>query len=192
MNVYIDESGTHKHPGHATNAIVYIAVNQAESFENKLLSIEKELRISSFHWADERWFMRSKFLDRALALDFTVKVAIFEPPVQQENMIELVFSHIIVEKNIQNIFIDAEKPRWYERKLKKVLRDKGISVRKVRTVRSASSVGIQLADALAGLARYVIDYPGTPDSTTCWQRLKKEGKLIGQFIFEAAAQKTSP
>lgn len=192
MNVYIDESGTHKHPGHATTAVVYIAVNHGETFEKELLAIEKELRISSFHWADERWFIRKKFLDRALALDFTVKIAIFEPPVQPEAMIELVFSHVIVEKNIKNIFIDAKKPRWYEKKLKKVLRDKGISVRKVRTVRSRTSVGIQLADAVAGLARYVIDYPGAPDATTRWQRLKKEGKLIAQFVFEAAAQKTPP
>lgn len=192
MNVYIDESGTHTHPGHATTAVVYIAVKRYAAFEKALYAIEKELRISSFHWADERWLIRKKFLDRVLALDFTVKVAIFKQPIQPEAMIERVFTHVIIEKDIQNVFIDARKPRWYERKLKKVLRDKGISVKKLRTVRSTSNVGIQLADAIAGLARYVIDHPETPDSTTCWKRLKKEGKLIGQFIFESAAQKTPP
>lgn len=50
--------------------------------------------------------------------------------------------------------IDSRKPKWYSLKLKKVLRDKGISVKKVITVRKdESSPGIRVSDCLAGLFR---------------------------------------
>lgn len=129
MDIFIDESGIHKQTGHSTTAVVYIEVKNVEKFERKLLAIEKDLRISSFHWAEERWLMRNKFLSRICDLDFTVKVAVFRNPVKPENMIELVFKHLITEQEIRNIFIDGKKPKWYEHRLKKVLRDKGIAVK---------------------------------------------------------------
>ena len=49
MDIFIDESGTHKHVGHATTAIVYIEVKSNEKFEEHLMTIEQELKISSFH-----------------------------------------------------------------------------------------------------------------------------------------------
>src|SRR2546426_650240 len=135
MVVFIDESGIHKHTGHSTTAVVYVEVENFEEFEGDLVTIEKELRISSFHWADERWFMRNKFFSRIMTLDFIVKIAVFENPVKPENMIQLVFQYLITEPEIRNIIIDGKKPKWYEQRLKKVLRDKGISVKKLKTVR---------------------------------------------------------
>lgn len=46
-----------------------------------------------------------------------------------------------------------------ERKLKKVLRDKGISVRSLKTARNDSVAGLRIADAIAGLARSFYDDP---------------------------------
>ena len=72
----------------------------------------------------------------------------------------------------------------YERRLKKVLRDKGISVRKLGTVRNEiSQPGIQLADALAGLSRYHFENPNAEDVSKWFERLKKEKKLSAQVIF---------
>ena len=189
MDIFIDESGTHKHVGHATTAIVYIEVKSNEKFEEHLMTIEQELKISSFHWAEERWYMRNKFLMEALKLEFSVKVAIFENPMHPEKMFELVFQHLITESNIRNIFIDGKKPKWYEHRLKKTLRNKGLSVKKVKTVRREAEVGIQLADALAGLIRYHYDYPQEKDALRLFNKLKKEGKLTAQLLFETEGVK---
>jgi len=80
------------------------------------------------------------------------------------------------------IFIDGEKPKWYEHKLKKVLRDKGIAVRKLRTVRSKSEVGIQLADCPASLIRYYYDNPEEKDAKKWFLKLKKEKKLSFELL----------
>lgn len=177
MIVFIDESGIHKKIGRSTTAVVYVEVTQLEKLEKKLKVIENNLRISSFHWADERWLIRNKFLSSILELDFAVKVAVFENPKNVGEMLEVVFRHLITEKNIRSIFIDGKKPRWYELKLKKVLRDKGVSVKKLKTVRSETNLGIQLADAMAGLVRYHFDNPEAPDAQKWFKRLRKAKKI---------------
>ena len=187
MVIFIDESGTHKQSGHATTAIVYIQIPHVEKVEQKILDIEKALHIESFHWGEERWKVRNKFLSRIISLEFTAKVAIFENPVHPEKMIELIFRHLITEENIKNVFIDGEKPKWYENRLKKVLRDKGISIKKLRTLRSKSSPGIQLADCLAGLIRRFYERPDDSDLKRWYNKLKKEKKLVAEFLFDTKA-----
>lgn len=184
MVIFIDESGTHKQTGHATTALVYIKIQNLERIERKILNIENDLRIKSFHWGEERWQVRNKFLSKIFDLDFTVKVVIFKNPVHPESMIEVIFKHLIIEKDIRNIFIDGKKPKWYEQRLKKVLRDKGISIKKLKTVRSESSPGIQLADCLAGLTRRYFDNPDEVDAKKWFRKLKKDKKLTAQFLFE--------
>ncbi len=182
MVIFIDESGIHKQTGHSTSSVVYVEVKNLEKFEVKLKKIEKDLKISYFHWAEERWFMKNKFLSRIFNLDFTVKVAVFENPVKPDAMLEIVFQHLITEKTITSIFIDGEKPKWYEHKLKKVLRDKGIAIKKLKTVRSKSEVGIQLADCLASLIRYYHDNPEEKDAKKWFNKLKKEKKLSFELL----------
>ena len=177
MVIFIDESGIHKQTGHSTASVVYVRVKNLEKFEDGIKKIKKDLNISSFHWAEERWLMKNKFLSRIFELDFTVKVAIFENPVGLGAILESVFQHLIIEENINKIYIDGEKPKWYEHKLKKVLRDKGVAVKKLKTVRSRSEVGIQLADALASLIRYYHDNPEEKDAKKWFNKLKKEKKL---------------
>jgi len=55
MVVFIDESGTHKQSGHSTQTVVYIQIPDLENVEQKILIAEKELKIESFHWGEERW-----------------------------------------------------------------------------------------------------------------------------------------
>ena len=183
MIIYIDESGTHKQEGHSTTAVVYIEVNYSDDFNKKLKLIEKNLRITSFHWSEERWDVRKKFLTEILNLDFTGKVAIFKNPVKPEKMMEIVFQHLITEGHIRNIFLDGKKPKWYELSLKKALRDKGISVKKLKTVNDISQPGVQVADCLAGLVRRYYDDQNEENSRKWFVKLKKEGKLTVQLLF---------
>ncbi len=187
MIVFIDESGIHKQDGHSTTAVVYLEIVNREKFEKELLIIEKDLRITSFHWSDERWFMREKFITRASELSFKVKVAVFKNPVKPEKMIEAVFKQLLTESNIHQVLIDGKKPRWYEQKLKKVLRDRGVATKKLKTVRSETSEpGIQLADAVAGLVRSTYDDPGGEIAQKLLRLLKKKDRIMGVFLLESA------
>lgn len=110
-------------------------------------------------------------------------MGIFKNPAKIGEMTENVFQYLITEKNIEYVWIDGKQPKRYERRLKKVLRDKGISVKKLRTVRNeASQPGIQLADALAGLSRYHFENPNTEDAKKWMEKLKKEDKLLAEVI----------
>lgn len=182
--IFIDESGTHKESGYAVNAIVYITIKNIEEIERQLKQIVNDLDLNSFHWAEHGWKVRAKFLEKAIKLNFTFKVGVFENPVKTSEMTEMVFQHLITEKDIELVWIDGKQPKWYERRLKKVLRDKGISVRKLRTVRNeASQPGIQLADSLAGLSRYHFENPSAKDAKRWYERLKKEDKLLAEIKF---------
>ena len=184
MIVFIDESGIHKQVGHATTAVVYVEVENMQKFEKAILKIEKELKIDSFHWAEERWVVRSKFLEMISDLDFKVKVAVFKNPVHKAKLIEVIFQHLIIETDIRSIFIDGKKPKWYELRLKKVLRDKGISVKKLRTVRDEASLGIQVADCVAGLVRRYYDNPDEQLPAKWFNKLRSNKKLFVQLLFE--------
>lgn len=184
MDVFIDESGNHKQAGYAANAVVYITIENLETVEGKLKQIIQDLDLESFHWAEHGWKVKGKFLKEIIKLNFKFKVGIFKNPVKTNDMTETVFQHLITERDIERVWIDGKQPKWYERRLKKVLRDKGISVKKLRTVRNeTSNPGIQLADALAGLSRYHFENPQAEDAKRWYQRLKKEDKLFAEITF---------
>lgn len=159
MDVFVDESGIHKYLDHSVFALVYVVTKDREALEHLVLEIEQACGIDDFHWADHGWKVREKFLRKISRLPFSVKIAIFQNPVRPAEALEWSLLHLLVEKGIDRIHIDGKQPRWVERKLKKVLRDKGISVGKLRTDRHRSSPGIRVADALAGLSRAYYDNP---------------------------------
>lgn len=70
--------------------------------------------------------------------------------------------------------IDGKKPKWYARKMKKVLRDKNISVRKLKTVHDTEYAGIRVADMVAGLARWQCDDKHTERIQPFYERLKRK------------------
>ena len=111
-------------------------------------------------------------------------VAIFKNPIKPEKMMEVVFQHLITEGNIRNIYLDGKKPKWYELGLKKALRDKGISVRKLKTVNDKSQPGMQVADCLAGLVRRHYDNQNEENSKKWFDKLKRDKKLTMQLLFE--------
>jgi hypothetical protein len=153
MLVFIDESGIHKEIGHSTFVLVYIETENYPEIEKRIRETEKKLRIDYFHWAKSVWRVKEKFMNEILKLDFKAKIAVVKNPINPAQELERVLTHMIIERNISNIYIDGKKPKWYERKIKKILRDKGISIRKLRTVKSNQFAGIRLADMVAGLSR---------------------------------------
>lgn len=185
MYIFIDESGTGSKVGHATIAIVYLEVKNQSKFESGYKKVLKELRLDSFHWAEHGWKVRQKFVNKILDLDFIYKVALFENPININDMYDSVFQQLITERNIKNIYIDGKKQKWYERKLKMVLRDKDIKISKLKSVRKEDSYGgLQIADSIAGLTRYNVDNLSSQDASILIKRLKKRNKLFIEYKFQ--------
>lgn len=89
-------------------------------------------------------------------------MALVRNPSAPDRDLEQLLPHMLIEKNIHSITFDGEKPGWYTRKLKKILRDRGITTKKLRSADDRSSAGIRVADAVAGLARAYYDGKGIP------------------------------
>lgn len=176
MFVFIDESGVHKTTDHSTVAVVYLAVDNYDAFESAVRSVEERLKLSSFHWSETAWPVKRQFLDAVLNLKFEAKVAILKNPATLSKNLETVLLHMIVEPDIRAVYLDGKKSKRYERTLKKVLRDRGISVKKLRTVHDEQFAGIRVADMVAGLVRTVADGKNLQRLQPYYDRLKK--KLI--------------
>ena len=186
MYIFIDESGIQNQVGNSTVAVVYVEIKNLDKFNDDFKKILQDLKITNFHWTEERWIVREKFINKIINLDFRVKIGIFKNPVHPDRMIESVFDQLIIELNIYKINIDAKKPKWYENKLKKILRVKGISIKKLKSIRKdENNYGIQLADCLAGLYRYHYDNPINVDVKSWIKKVRKHEKLFGEFFLEA-------
>ena len=82
--------------------------------------------------------------------------------------------HTVIEKDIKNIYIDGKKPKWYENRIKHILRDKGISVKKLRTVKCSQFAGIRIADMVAGLSRSHFDRKNDNKFEKYYKKLEKK------------------
>ncbi|KKQ53531.1 MAG: hypothetical protein US70_C0002G0019 [Parcubacteria group bacterium GW2011_GWD2_38_11] len=157
MHIFIDESGIHKKVDHSSFTLVYIEVKDFNAIEKRICEIEKELKIEKFHWSEVAWKFKEKFIQKALKLNFKVKIAIIKNPVNPAKELERILSHMAIEKRISCIYIDGKKPRWYELKIKKILRDKGVSASKVKMIKDDQIACVRLADMVAGLSRSHFD-----------------------------------
>jgi hypothetical protein len=176
-NVYIDESGTNKLNNNSSIAFVYIKVLDQEIFDKRILSIEKELGIKTFHWVAHSWKVREKFLDKVLSLDFVCKIMISHNPVNPDDQLEKALKYLIVEKEINNLTIDGDKSKTYTARVKKILRNKNITTKKIRGIKDEASPGIRVADMCAGLSRYYYDNK-SEQSSIMFNKLKSKIEII--------------
>jgi len=179
MVIFIDESGIHKSVDHSSFAMAYIEFEHVEDVERGIAVVEKRHNISHFKWTNLPWKLRGAFLTDVAKLQFQAKVAIFRNPIHPDKALEWSAQYLLIEKNFKAIYIDGKKPRWVELRLKKVLRDKGISVKKLKTLRDESSPGIRLADALAGVTRAYYDDPDGK-AAPIWKKINH--KITAQLV----------
>lgn len=174
MFIFIDESGIHKNVDHTSYVLVYIETENYILLNDKILDIEKELKIKEFHWAETVWNVKEKFLNKVLKLDFKVKVAILNNPINPSFELERVLSHLLVENDIDCVYVDGKKPKWYEKKIKNILRSKSFSVHKLKTVKSSQYPCIRIADMVAGLVRSFYDSKNLSKIGKYYKRLEKK------------------
>lgn len=159
MYIFIDESGVHKETGRSSIALVYLSIENLDALQNAVLEAEHEIKIKNFHWSHSAWNVRKRFVKMICRQDFTAKIALIRNPFLASHGYEYALKHLVVEHNIKWLIIDGKKGKSYARKLKKVLRDKGISVKKLKTANDEAYPALRVADAFAGIVRYRDEFP---------------------------------
>ena len=161
--IYIDESGIHKITEHSSFVLVCVNINEKVIIQDEIIAIEKSLGISHFHWSDfstrNGWDIRRKFVQKVIKLPFTFKYTVIENPINSKEELQKSLFTLLYQDAIQEINIDGKQPKWFERKIKKSLRDRGLSIQKVKTVDDKNEPIIRLADALANVVRIFHDNP---------------------------------
>lgn len=175
MYIFLDESGVDKQKGKSSIALVYITVENLDSLQNAVLEAEKMIGIKNFHWSHSAWSVRKLFIEEVCKQDFKIKIALIKNPFFTSGY-EYALQHLVIEKNVTSLIIDGKKSRNYERRFKKVLRDKGISVRKLKTANDESYPALRIADAIAGVVRY--RYENREDERTQYLYSKFAKKIL--------------
>ncbi len=103
--------------------------------------------------------MRESFTRELLRADFGVRVALFTNPIDIDAAMEQALTFLIPEPHVHRVIIDGLKPKEYASHLKKVLRDKGVTVKKLRTETDHARPALRLADCFAGLVRHHAEDP---------------------------------
>jgi hypothetical protein len=161
--IYIDESGVHKNIDHSSFVLVSIKTNDSEFVNSEIEKIERKLNINYFHWANfgskAGWYIRKSFIESTLPLPYTFEYRVIRNPIDYKKELHDSIFLLLNGKNVEKVFIDGKQPQWYEKQIKKSLRDKGLSIKHLKTVKDQSVPAIRLADALAGLIRVYFDKP---------------------------------
>lgn len=185
MIVFIDESGIHKQTDHSSFALVYVEVEKADNINSAIEKIENELGITYFHWADfgskSGWKVRRGFVEAIARLPFHFKYTIVRNPIVVTESLFQSMLYLLTERDIKKVVIDGKKPKWVERQIKRSLRSRNFSVKKLRVVRDTAEPCLRLADSLAGLVRVYHD--GTSNiAKELYAHLQSRNKITAQLM----------
>ncbi|HZM64578.1 MAG TPA: DUF3800 domain-containing protein [Candidatus Saccharimonadales bacterium] len=160
MILSIDESGTHRQNGYSIVALICITDHDAlYKLDQQIVALERSIGTTNFHWAYKGWPFRRDFVNGLAALDFSIRLIQLPNPVKLDQALAETLPYVIPEKRVERLFIDGKKHKQYVRTLKKILRDKNITAKKIKTVNDDAYPTIRIADAVAGVVRYYLDNP---------------------------------
>lgn len=176
--VYIDESNILSKTGNSVYTAVYIKFLNKDYFGEKVISIEKDLKIPYTHWSDMPWKIRLKFAKQLKSIDFMCKIIVYKNPIVQETILEDFLPKVIErEDNLFKIVIDGNKGKDYELKLKRLLKEKLLKSHKVIFMNDKNEPLVRLADFIAGLLRSYTDNKNK-ENDYIYELLKHKIKIL--------------
>lgn len=160
-SIYIDESGIISKIGHSVYALVYIEHENEAHIGEKILKIEKDLNISYIHWVHLSNKVRKKVVKKLKKVNFNFIYMTYKNPITQEKALEKVLIELIeFENTALKIVVDGERIDRYEKYLKKILRNRGVKVYKLKFANDKKEPLLRVADFIAGLIRSLLDKNG--------------------------------
>lgn len=185
MIIFIDESGIHKQTDHSSFVLAYVSIEKVDKINIAIENIESELEIKNFHWSDfgskSGWEIRRKFIQAISSLPFCFKCMIVRNPIAPKECLYQALSYLLTERDIKKVIIDGTQPKWIERQIKRSLRTKNFSVKKLRLARDESEPCLRLADALAGLMRVYYDGK-SKTAQRLYKLLQNNNKITAQLV----------
>ena len=158
QTVYIDESNILSKTGNSVYVCVFIKYFNKKLINNRIQSIEKDLKISYTHWVDMPWKLRLRFAEKIKDLDFCCKIVIYKNPIDQKNTLaDFLIKSVSLEDNVHEIIIDGKQSKIFQLKFKSFLRKSGVKVYKLSFVNDKSDALIRLSDFVAGMYRSYLD-----------------------------------
>jgi len=111
VNVFIDESGTHKESGFMTMVGVFVSEKNVHILNDKIVEVENLLEIDSFHWSRHKWSIRREFILRIINLsisrDTKIIITIKQCPFDFAFLNEAI--RLMMENSLSKIVRDGEK-----------------------------------------------------------------------------------
>ena len=156
--IYIDESNILSKVGNSIYVAVCILYADKDTFIQKIVGIEEDLNISYLHWVDMPWKLRIALAKKIRNLNFTCKIASYRNPIHPDRILQdFLFEIISCDNSIFRIIIDGKKSKRYVNKLKTVLKNRGIRMKKIIFSDDKNEPVIRLADFMAGMYRSFLD-----------------------------------
>ncbi len=176
-SIYIDESGIISKIGHSVYVLVYIEYLNEFNIGKIILKIEKDLNISHIHWVNMSRKIRLKVAKKLRDIDFTCTYVVYNNPISQEKALENVLIEALKQEDLlHRIIIDGKSGQKHEKYLKKILKDRGVRIYKVKISDDKKEPLIRLADFMAGLIRSYYDIKNK-DNLYMYELLKHKIKI---------------
>jgi hypothetical protein len=154
MYIFVDESGTNKSTGVSVFAAVLVDPDKLQELDQLVAAAEEAAKVRSFHWSKAPWPVREAFIKAVARGDFSVRHQLSKNPLTDFGAaLESTLITASEGMEVQKVVLDGRKDKSYERRLKKALRDKGMSSKKLRTADDEAFPMLRVADAVAGLLR---------------------------------------
>lgn len=160
MNVYIDESGIQFKDGHSVFAIVFVEQQHEQMLAQGVDKLTQQVRATSLHWSKMGKRVKAKVVPALSGLPFKYAIVIVPNPLKNtESALGASMSEILSRMNINALIIDGTWSKRQVSQFKRVLKNGGTKVEKLRGGNDKAYPGLILADIIAGLHRHNLDKP---------------------------------
>lgn len=182
VNVYLDESGINRKSGASVYCLTIIDSKISQELNEQILQIEKNLKIKPFHWREQDWKIKSKFLKKIIKIDGWNCIIIV---INNKNFSQVLLTDFMAKAlqgfEIRCFYFDGKKSKAYRNSVKRSFKNLGIKISSLKFVGNKSHAGIRLADAVAGLSRLHYDAKSKMEADSFF-KLFLRNKISAQIL----------
>lgn len=185
IDVFIDESGIGRKVGYSVYCLTYCFPSFKKEIDRLILEIEEKLKITTFHWREQSWIIKKKFLHQILKIiEWGCILCIVENKTHLFETPEQIIVKGLLGTSLDTIYIDGKKTKKYTHAVKKSLKNLGLNISSLKLVSSSACGGLRISDAVAGLVRLSLEKNLTDDVGELLKQVNKKisAKIISGYL----------